>query len=629
MKRIISPPRSQLDKLRQPLTPGERVVLEFFDRHLPPQWEIYIQPHLNGLRPDFVLLNPNMGIAVFEVKDWDLDALSYEVRPREHSAPVLLGKKDGKTFSLQSNNPVEKILQYKKEIYEIYCPRLKQRAGFGLITAGIIFPFANMDPIRELFGPSTQYRSQAYQFANLHPIVGKEALDGDDITTVFPKALNGYDKRMTQDAYLDMRNWLVEPDVAAKQRQPVEIDRVQRNLVTSRTKSGYRRIKGAAGSGKSLVLATRAAELLGQGKQVLVVTFNITLIHYLMDIAVRWPQSGGKTRSDITWLNFHAWCKRVCITEGFEQDYKALFTQQHDENALRIGLPALTGRIIDMDTEDSVQRYDAVLVDEGQDFLPEWWAILRKVCKPDGEMLLVADATQDIYETAERWTNEAMKGAGFRGNWVELGISYRLPKVVQKHASNFARSFLPQESLSLPNSPQGDLGLEPCELRWLQVNEDMANEVCSEELLRLTTSGSPGTLAFADLTFLSDNRKTGYEVVKSLGSKGIKVVHTYDPNDKEQRRQKVGFYMGDARIKATTLHSFKGWESRALVIYLGNHTDAKSLALLYTGLTRVKRHPDGSCLTVVCASPALEEFGKSWPDFESKTLSIADYMTLL
>ncbi|MCY1376370.1 hypothetical protein D9M69_638550 [compost metagenome] len=100
-----------------------------------------------------------------------------------------------------------------------------------------------------------------------------------------------------------------------------------------------------------------------------------------------------------------------------------------------------------------------------------------------------------------------------------------------------------------------------------------------------------------------------------LGQKGIRCVHTYDSDDQESRRQKIGFYMGDARVKATTLHSFKGWESRCLVIYMGDRATAQSLALLYTGLTRLKSHPEGSVLTVVSSSRELNEFGKSWPDF--------------
>jgi hypothetical protein len=80
MTRLICPPRELLGELRTPLTAGESRVLDFFDQLLPEGWEIYVQPHLNGLRPDFVLLHPVSGIAVFEVKDWDLDAMPFAIR---------------------------------------------------------------------------------------------------------------------------------------------------------------------------------------------------------------------------------------------------------------------------------------------------------------------------------------------------------------------------------------------------------------------------------------------------------------------------------------------------------------------------------------------------------------------
>jgi hypothetical protein len=69
VSRFICPSREELGRLRTPLTAGERWVLKFFDRHLPGGWEIYVQPHISGLRPDFILLHPHAGIAVFEVKD--------------------------------------------------------------------------------------------------------------------------------------------------------------------------------------------------------------------------------------------------------------------------------------------------------------------------------------------------------------------------------------------------------------------------------------------------------------------------------------------------------------------------------------------------------------------------------
>lgn len=135
----IDPPLSELSRLRQPLTKGESLVLEFFRINLSKSWEIYIQPHLNGLRPDFVLINPNSGIAVFEVKDWDLSAMRYFYKVRDGQAPELFGNDGSRDFSLRKSDPIGKIELYKSAIHNVFCPHLEQKAGFGLITGGIIF----------------------------------------------------------------------------------------------------------------------------------------------------------------------------------------------------------------------------------------------------------------------------------------------------------------------------------------------------------------------------------------------------------------------------------------------------------------------------------------------------------
>ena len=146
-----------------------------------------------------------------------------------------------------------------------------------------------------------------------------------------------------------------------------------------------------------MILAARAAELLQKQKSVLVVTFNITLLHYLMDVAVRYPGGSGRTRKDITWLNFHAWCRRICMDNDAEAEYKAIWKDANPHDVLNVELPALVSSVLANAVDGEL--YDAVLVDEGQDFLPAWWDVLRRVCKPGGEMLLVADETQDIYAT--------------------------------------------------------------------------------------------------------------------------------------------------------------------------------------------------------------------------------------
>lgn len=619
MSRFVSPPLDQHDKLRQPLTSGERLVFDFFNTYLPEKWEIYLQPHLNGLRPDFVLMNPNSGIAVFEVKDWNLTAMDYWTEDRKVKSPVLLARKDTKTFSLQSQNPIEKIYRYKQEIFNLYCPRLQNRTGFAVITAGVIFPYAKDAAIKTLFEQSIAYRGMN-KYPQYSPVVGAEPLQEGNLRSVFPESSRNFSRYMTDDMASDLRNWLVEPDFAETQRRPLELDSNQLAFATSRTKSGYRRIKGPAGSGKSVVLAARAAQLLDEGKEVLVVTFNITLLHYLMDMAVRWGKTSGKTRKGVAWLNFHFWCKRTCQECDYDEEYNELWRNCDENNSanvhqvLSVDLPALVSSLLDnKETSELAQKYDAILVDEGQDFLPSWWNVLRKVCRPDGEMLLVADATQDIYETARSWTDEAMVGAGFPGGrWAELKVSYRLPSKALDAARHFAETFLPEDTLDMPEPVQGELDMYPCQLKWIHTTPERAIDACKEAIFATAPNASPDILAIPDITFLTDNQKSGFEVVGGIGKEGVKCVHTFSNDTQDSRRKKMGFYMGDSRIKATTLHSFKGWEARALVIFIGEKVDRKNLALIYTGLTRLKRHTQGSYLTAISCANGLRDYGRTW-----------------
>lgn len=629
MPRIVSPPRNQLNSLRQPLTRGEKLVFEFFDRYVPQAWEIYVQPHLNGLRPDFVLLNPDVGIAVFEVKDWDLEAMERWVERRESRAPELMGRRDGRVFSLQDQNPVEKVYRYRNEIEDLYCPRLDRFAKRIVVTAGVVFPFADDERARRLFETSRKHRRMV-SYERYNPISGREALASGIVQRVFPEAGRMRSGIMKERMADDLRNWLVEPDVAAAQRQPLHLDENQRVFVTTRTETGYRRIKGPAGSGKSVVLAARAAQLLSEGKEVLVITFNITLLHYLMDLAVRWPHPGNSTRKNVTWLNFHRWCKRVCQEAGREDDYHDLWKTEsaspNEENqapdrsvVFDTQLPALVASILDEPGAKQVQLYDAILVDEGQDFLPEWWQVLRKICKPGGEMLLVADATQDTYGKAGQWpsgswTEGSMVGSGFSGPWAKLEVSYRNPPRLVEAARDFAEQFLPKDLRDLPNTVQPELDLYPCRLRWVQTVTEQLAAVCVDEILRMLQTTEE--LSVADVTFLVDSNGLGRSIKAGLKTRNINTVDTFNTDSKEARKEKLRFYMGDARVKGTTLHSFKGWESRALVVCFASARDAQWRSLVYSGITRLKRHENGSFLSVVSAESALAAYGRTWPEFD-------------
>ncbi len=623
MGKVVSPEKSELAKLKTPLEKGEKLVLELFERSLSDDWEIYVQPHLNGCRPDFILLNPNVGVGVFEVKDWDLNSMEYYVKGDKY--PKLWATRNGKSFHVP--DPIRQSQRYKREIYEIYCPRLNERFGIATITAGVIFPFADDEQLERLFAP---LRSSQRLFPQYDTLAGSSAIESGNMRKIFPESGRITSRIMSEDLAADLRSWLIEPDYSAEQREPLDLDTNQRGLINNRTESGFRRVRGPAGSGKSLVLAARAAKLVAEGKDVLVVSYNITLLHYLRDLCSRY--SVGHPNM-VTWLNFHHWCKRVVEDLGASSEYKSLWKNHFEtdgtvdgevDDVLSLKVPQLVLRHLRGEHRGDTPTYDAILVDEGQDFSPIWWSALRNICKDGGEMLLAADVTQDVYGTATKWTDEAMQGAGFRGAWSELPTSYRIPPEIFKYVIEFAEKLLPEDIRLIPKAPENqmELDLSPCFLKWVQVDRKSSVDTCVNELLEIIRKDEDASRAMSDLTLLTDNVVDGLNISKKLEDMGIKTVHTFSsstgPNfekPKEDRRKKLGFWKGDSRVKITTFHSFKGWEGRLMVLHITRARTPKEYALVYTGLTRLKKHPLGSCLTVVCSEQYFSGFGKHWPVF--------------
>lgn len=624
MNRIISPPKSDWDKLRQPLEVGERKFIEYLDENLHRDWEIYIQPHLNGLCPDVVILNPTVGIGVFEVKNWAFKAMNYFLQEDKYGMTQLQAiNNSGVTFQY-CPNPVDKLIQYKKEVVNLYSFGLNfQKHGSLAVNVGLVLPSATREEAEELFLPI--FKSRNKKVFNLvdegaenynHCIITQENLS-EDIRFVLPTGITRFSSKLMSKVIANqLRIWLIEPESNREQRTPINYNTKQLDYVNSRTKSGYRRIKGSAGSGKSVVLVGRAVKLMEARKKVLVVNFNITMLNYLQDIAVR---INPQARRKITWLNFHNLCGRLCGEAGLHQEMAKLFEQSvefpdNDQYCL------LVNEAINRFSDDwKDHKYDAILVDEGQDFSLEWWNILRRLLTDNGEMLLVADSTQDIYEQATLWTDESMQGAGFRGEWVELEGTYRLPNELIPLVVNFSDTFLPKEMVNTPIKTQMEISFNKTYLGWEQVNSLSSNIIENIILSIRNFLIDKQELSMNDISILVQDKSLGKDVCAVLDKIGVRHINifSFDKNSetsiKEERARKMAFYKGDTRMKVCTIHSFKGWESKAILLFLNKAEEVHDYSLIYTGLTRLKS-TDSSLMKVVCSIPNLANYSKIWPN---------------
>ena len=177
-------------------------------------------------------------------------------------------------------------------------------------------------------------------------------------------------------------------------------------------------ICGCAGSGKTMLALEKARRLAGEGYRVLLTCYNRALADFMRSqlppprpqranarppggAAARAADGAGQldlfshARVDVE--HFHAlaaqWARRanIALADGHSDDGGRFFTSVLPEALLEA-----TSKLSD--------RYDAILVDEGQDFLEPWWTPLQALLADpdDGILYIFYDDNQSLYTGGAR-----------------------------------------------------------------------------------------------------------------------------------------------------------------------------------------------------------------------------------
>ena len=139
--------------------------------------------------------------------------------------------------------------------------------------------------------------------------------------------------------------------------------------------SGNIRIQATAGSGKTQLALKLLETALAQSKSVAYVCYNRSLADHLRLIA---PPHATVT-------NFHEMCVDHFRRHHAEPDFS--------EDGI---FDKVTATYI-ADSESIEARYDVLIVDEGQDFEPAWLESLCMQLKDDGQLYLMEDDDQRLY----------------------------------------------------------------------------------------------------------------------------------------------------------------------------------------------------------------------------------------
>ncbi|NND74685.1 MAG: NERD domain-containing protein/DEAD/DEAH box helicase [Ilumatobacter sp.] len=595
----IRPSLEDLDQLVTPLTPGELTVAQALAR-LDDEWTVYIKPRVGLNLPDFVAIHDLLGVCVVEVKDWEPGR-----HRRSEQGVIETCDEAGTTWRRVPLQPRFQAARHRFTVYDqFFALPSDGGAPTEAIRSVVILPQYTDEQANALLADPTASDGER-----------QVAVWGSDgIASQLDKVVCGNGcAHPRPESILRLREHVIPSVIPTEAPAPIRLTPDARNIEQNQSGAKIRRVRGPAGCGKSIGLTARAAHLASQGKRVLMLSFNVTLADRLSRLATARCAEIGANPTLISASNFHSFCTRVV------QDAEQLGIVMTPPKGA--SWPVAIVAKAQQAFEAGFQRhYDAVLVDEGQDFALSWWNLLREhVVIRGGEMLLLTDPTQDLYNKRSWTTEERMLNAGFNGQWTDLKGSYRLPSDVVPLANAFADTQLDGERLPIAvlEDHRDIVGLQgPTIRRWKNVDNvpDVGVEIGLEvvRLLREHPHLSP-----RDIVFLCEYHHDGVTAVAVIEAAGYPVHHLFSRNpDEARRRRKYRFWPDAEAVKGCTVHSFKGWETPALVMGIGVERRSKRLA--YVAMTRVKAGGSGTpaYISVINADKRIKDFSnkfESWP----------------
>lgn len=589
---------------REPATAGEDYLLQqLLQCKLFEGWTIFEQPIINSMHPDFVLTHEDKGIIIIEVKDWHLQPPQYMP-----NGQVLWA--DG---HYHYDNPVDQVTHYKDQFlkYELKsfleANNIHSQTAYGFISTVVYYHCANHSQALAFSNNPYPKKCMIWTKNDLEELCSVQKRDDSRFPSYLFYRFSNY--RETIKTLVQELNSYLRPSVYQIGRENViTLTGEQKALATLKPNS-IRRWSGVAGSGKTLILASKAAEALKAQQRVLIVTFNITLRHYIRDLCSQ--QFGKENRyllkRNLTIVHFHDFLK----TTGKELGVSINATENTDMTAYTTGyIENIKTKLNELEhTLPPHLEYDCILIDEGQDFNDEWIKLLQKFYTTNSEFFIVYDKDQSIYEDQGVWLTDPnqIKGIGFSGPPGFLKKSYRLSSNIVTQIEKLS-PFFNNENEIIPKSEQVDLFTT---IQW--INKDPSIDTTNYVLNQIDYILCNTESTIDDITIITMHEKTGIELIKNLSRRFQNILHVYDlsgTKDVDSRRsEKWKFQPGTGQLKICSYHSFKGWENAHIILVTDTTTNVPLEALrkaLYIALTRVSVNDDNLQQSFTCINQVPE-----------------------
>lgn len=322
---------------------------------------------------DFLVTHARLGYLAIEVKG---GGISFDPEASQWWST------DAQHFRHKIKDPVNQARSAKHELLKKLKASGRWRDRFIHISHGVIFPDAATPP-RDLGTdrPAKLFCCSREFAEGLRQWVGRRLDEGRNPPATEP---------LGQDGLAAFTHILASPfqlhfSVSAAMTDAAEhmcvLEPTQFHILDHIADINRAEIRGGAGTGKTVIAAEEALRLASSGKRTLLTCYSSPLAAELS------RRLAGI--ENLTVASFHTVCGQLVSKAGI-----TISSHANDQQLFGDLLPA---GLVDAMALQPDERWQAIVVDEGQDFLPNWWIALSASLKPGGTLRVMSDSNQRIY----------------------------------------------------------------------------------------------------------------------------------------------------------------------------------------------------------------------------------------
>ena len=508
---------------------------------------------------DFIILHPNRGLLLLEVKDWKLDTL----QSIDRVSATILTANGAKTVS----NPLEQARQCAYQLVNRLQGDPQLVHASGRYQGNLVFPYGYGVVLSNITRKQFESTDLGEVLPEHQTICKDEMVDSVDPEAFQERLWNMFNFQFSKPLTLpqiDRIRWHLFPEIrinAGEQSKlfPDEPDEtsldqlvpdivkvmdMQQEQLARSLGEGHRVIHGVAGSGKTLILGYRClylAKLLH--KPILVLCYNITLAARLRELMV---ERGVGDKVNV--YHFHDWCG------------EQLRLYHVDRPPSGDGFfDRLVEAVIEATEKGRIPRaqYGAVMIDEGHDFEPDWLKLVVSMVDPDtNSVLLLYDDAQSIYAKKSQLDfSLSSVGIQARGRTTVLKLNYRNTDEILTFAYRFASHYLTPDEKDEDHVPlvepqaAGRHGPMPAVKRF--DNYDQEARYIAHIFRRVHDEQA---VPWSDMCVLYRSAWMGERLKAAFAGESIPCQWLNTPKAKKQLK------IADDSIKLMTMHSGKGLE---------------------------------------------------------------------